>query len=332
MNWLFDNPLVNLPGPYFLVLYGFVIVSAIIVFKIVKSRLDYTGKMPLPPIPAEPDPFEIAYLRGGTNELARAATFALNQKSLVEITQNGKDIFIQQTAKANPPNLKPLERAAFNYYAAPRKPKELFQTNGLKEVLQPFATTYEARLAAQHFLTDAATKSAIGKLSVAFAAGVAGFGAYKLIVAILRGHSNYDFLILMGIVGSIILLVMSRAPRLTAHGEKYLERLQLAFEKFKFAGIDAKANRAPQPAMSFSAVDPVLLGVGIFGTTALVGSAFDNYNQAFHKTQQAQNSAGGSSSCGSGCGTSSDSSSCSSGGDGGGGCSGGCGGGCGGCS
>ena len=329
MNWLLDNPLVNLPGPYFLIFYGFVIASAIIGFKIFKSRLDFTGKIPLPPIPAEPDPFEIAYLRGGANELARAATFALNQKALIEISQNGKDTFIQQTATANPPRLNPIERAVFNYYASPRKPKELFQTSGLKEILQPFASTYEARLAAQHFLTDDATKSFVGKTSLALAASVVSLGVYKLIVAVLRGHSNYDFLIIMGIIGAIILLVMSRAPRVSELGEKYLERLQLAFEKLKFAGMYANPLQNQQQGVSFSAVDPLLLGVGIFGTTVLAGSVFDNYNQAFHKSQQAQSTSGGS--CGSGCGTSSDSSSCSSGGDGGGGCSGGCGGGCGGC-
>lgn len=324
MNWLFDNPLVNLPGPYFLIFYGFVITSAIIAFKIVKSRLDFTGKMPLPPIPAEPDPFEIAFLRGDANELARAATFALNQKGLVEISQNGKDIWIQQTMKTNPPRLNPIERAVFNYYAQPRKPKELFQKNGLKDVLQPFASTYEARLASQHLLTDDATKSLIRKSSLAFAGAIIGLGVYKLIAAVLKGHSNYDFLIPMGIVGGIILIVMSNAPRLTEHGKKYLERLQLAFEKLKFAGIVAKANQNQNPPASFSAVDPLLLSVGIFGTAALVGSPYDTYNQAFHKSQQAQSSSGG---CGSsGCGTSSDASSCSSGGDGG-----GCGGGCGGC-
>jgi uncharacterized protein (TIGR04222 family) len=324
MNWLFDNPLANLPGLYFLVFYGFVIASAIIAFKIVKSKLDFTGKMPLPPIPVEPDPFEIAYLRGGANELARAATFALNQKGLIEISQNGKDIWIQQTAKANPLRLNPIERAVFNYYSEPRKPKELFQKSGLKEILQPFASTYEARLAAQHFLIDGATKSLIGKYSLAFAAAVAGLGAYKVIAALLNGYSNVWYLIVIGAIGSFVLLAMSNAPRLTEHGKNYLERLQLAFEKFRYASKPKVQIQNQQTATTFAAVDPLLLTVGIFGTAALAGTAYDEYNRAFHKSQQAQSTSGGSG-CGSSCGTSSDSSSCSSG-DGGSGCGGGCGG------
>lgn len=325
MNWLFDNPLVNLPGPYFLILYGFVIATAAISLKIIKSKLDFTGQMPLPPIPSEPDAFEIAFLRGGSNELARAATFALNQKGMVEISQNGKDTWIQQTANANPPRLNPLEQAVFNYFAQPRKPKELFQKNGLKEILLPFSSTYEARLAAQHFLTDQRTKSQTIKIGLAFAAGIAGLGFYKLIAAVLYGSYNIGFLILFGIIGIIVLGVLGNPPRLTDHGKKYLERMQLAFEKFRYASIPKTHNQTP--ATAFAAADPLLLTVGLFGTAALAGTAFDNYNQAFHKSQQAQGSAGGSS-CGTGCGSSSDSSSCSSGGDGGGG---GCGGGCGGC-
>lgn len=325
MNWLFDNPLINLPGPYFLMFYAFAIAAAAIALKIIKSKLDFTGQMPLPPIPTEPDAFEIAFLRGGSNELARAATFALNQKGLIEISQNGKETWIQQTASANPALLNPLERAVFNYYAEPRKPKDLFQKNGLKEILQPFSSTYEARLAAQHFLTDAAAKAQVIKISLAFAAAIIGLGFYKLLAAVLYGNYNIGFLILFGFIGIIILGVMANPPRLTEHGKKYLERLQLAFEKFKYASIPKTQN---QPAATtFAAVDPLLLTVGLFGTAALAGTAYDNYNQAFHKSQQAQGSAGGSG-CGSSCGTSSDSSSCSSGGDGGGG---GCGGGCGGC-
>jgi hypothetical protein len=131
----------------------------------------------------------------------------------------------------------------------------------------------------------------------------------------------------MGAIGSFILLAMSGAPRLTEHGKKYLERLQLAFEKFKYSAKPTNSIQSQQTATTFGAIDPLLLGVGVFGTAALMGTPYDNYNQAFNKSQQAQTSGG--SSCGSGCGTSSDSSSCSSGGDGGSGCGGGCGGGCG---
>lgn len=90
MDFLFDNPLANMFGPYFVVLYTAFLVSTVIVFRISKSRLDKTAHLSLPPVPQNPDPFEIAFLRGGANELARAVIFSLNQKNLVKFINEEK--------------------------------------------------------------------------------------------------------------------------------------------------------------------------------------------------------------------------------------------------
>ena len=84
-------------GPYFWVLYSIFIVTTIIGFRILKNRLDQTAHFSLPPIPQNPDPFEIAYLRGGANELARAVIFSLNQKNLVKFIHEGKSSRIDPT-------------------------------------------------------------------------------------------------------------------------------------------------------------------------------------------------------------------------------------------
>ncbi len=123
MNWLFDNPLANLPGTYFLLLYAVVIGTALVVFNSLKSQFDQTAKMPLPPIPSEPDPFEIAYLRGGANELARSLVFALTQKSLLQIRNKEKEVWIEQAAKIDSRSLKPIERVAYDWVSTPRQPK-----------------------------------------------------------------------------------------------------------------------------------------------------------------------------------------------------------------
>ena len=65
MNFLFDNPLANMSGGWFLLLYGTIIVLTAITFKVYKSSLDWTAKLQLPLVPQTPNPFEIAYLRGG---------------------------------------------------------------------------------------------------------------------------------------------------------------------------------------------------------------------------------------------------------------------------
>ena len=324
MNWLFDNPLANLPGPTFLILYAVVIVTALIIHKIVKSRIDFTAKMPLPPIPTEPDPFEIAFLRGGANELARSAIFALTQKNLLKITNSGNISWIERTEQIESVTLKPLERTVYEWFAQPRQPKEVFVKGGLTESLRPFTTTYEARLSSQQLLTNDEMKMRLRSWTYGLAIFILGLGGYKLVAAISNGYTNVFFLILFGVAGTIILSAISNLPRLSKLGENYLERLQMAFSRL---------SSMPKPQTittnnNFSAVDPLLLTVGIFGTAALAGTAYDSYNQAFYKAQQ-NSAAGGASGCGSSCGTGSDCSSSSDSGSSDSGSS--CGGGCGGC-
>lgn len=85
MDILLDNPLASMYGPYFLVFYiGFIFIL-LLVFGSVRNRIDQTDKLALPPIPPNIDPYEIAFMRGGTNEVARSVIFALMQKGLIEM-------------------------------------------------------------------------------------------------------------------------------------------------------------------------------------------------------------------------------------------------------
>ncbi len=53
MDILLDNPLASMYGPYFLVFYiGFIVIT-LLLFGLVKTRIDKTNKLPLPPIPTE---------------------------------------------------------------------------------------------------------------------------------------------------------------------------------------------------------------------------------------------------------------------------------------
>jgi len=97
MDFLFDNPLANMDGPSFLVLYSFLIVSTIIGYRVLKKRLDQSAHFAIPPIPHNPDPFEIAYLRGGANEMARAVIFSLAQKKLLKFETDDKTSRIYKT-------------------------------------------------------------------------------------------------------------------------------------------------------------------------------------------------------------------------------------------
>ena len=322
MNFLFDNPLTNMPGGWFLLLYGSIIFLTAITFKVYKSSLDWTSKLQPPLVSQNPNPFEIAYLRGGDNEFARSLVFALVQKGFLEITNEGKKSFIRLTA--NQPNwttLSPVERSVLPWFQTTRETKEVFTSYGVTEILKPYSSTYEQQLTRHNFLTpnDVATKTRL--ISFFAWSAMTLLGIYKLLAAIQHGRKNFGFLIVFVVITTIIFYFLSKTSRLSALGKKYVERIQQAFENLKTT-VQRKISADSNADYAMNAVDPFLLTVGVFGTAALTGTLYNNYEQAFHRASVA-----GGSSCGSGCG-----SSCSSGSSGGDGGGGGCGGGgCGGC-
>jgi uncharacterized protein (TIGR04222 family) len=323
MDFLFDNPLANLYGPYFLIFYICFIVCTIIGYRVLRERIDKTAHYAIPPIPVNPDPFEIAYLRGGANELARAAVFSLNQKSLLRFANNEKTSHIYPTGfQFDKRDLKPIERTTLEWFSATRETKELFsQKDGLAVALKPYCDTFQSRLKMQNFFPDAEMTRRNNRLALKAFLIFGGLGAYKIVAALYNGYWNVFGIVFITVIGLFVLGIAAKKSRLTKLGKMYLERLQLAFERIKPSNHNLLSVTETVPSATFAAVDPFLLSVGVFGGAALAGTIYSDYNRAFERAHS--QSAASSGGCGSSCG----SSSCSSGGgDGGGGCGGGCGG------
>lgn len=334
MDWLMNNPLADMRGPRFLALYAVAITLTIIIRRVLTRQLDWTGNMAPPPIPSKPDPYEIAYLRGGVNEVTRSVVFALVQKGLLRMTPTGRDTVIErEPTPSERQQLSMIERRALDWFAGPQKASDLFKASGLSERLKPFCAEHEQRLQNEKLLTTDDTRQTARLTTLAAASGIVGLGAYKLIVAIAEGRYNVGFLILMAVVGIIVLVKVSGVPRVSRRGRAYLERLQTAFQLSKRQAMAAPALAADGANYATAhAFDPSLvLLVGVFGVGALAGTPFDYYQQSFQRASLAGNGpASSGSGCGSSCGSSDNSSSSSS--DGGSSCSSGssCGGGCGG--
>jgi uncharacterized protein (TIGR04222 family) len=319
MEFLFDNPLANLKGPMFLAFYIVFIFIILIAYPIIKSLLDRTSSVPLPPISQNPDAYEIAYLRGGANEVARSVIFSLRQKGLAQIETVGKQYFIAPTVANKTARLtNSIEQAASDWLKFSREPKEVFSASGLAEMLQPYCDNYEQKLMRQQLLADNSLQTTTSMLKAFAMISIVLLGLYKFVAALNHGRSNVLFLIIVGIIGLIVVRFFAKPARVTKLGKSYLAQLETAFDRLRTQVQYAKP--AAQSA-TFAGVDPILLSVGIFGSGVLAGSIYNDHNEAFQKSQAGSWSG---SSCGSGCG----SSSCSSGGDGGGSCGGGCGGGC----
>ncbi|NES85002.1 MAG: TIGR04222 domain-containing membrane protein, partial [Moorea sp. SIO2B7] len=143
---------------------------------------------------------------------------------------------------------------------------------------------------------------------------ILGLDGYKLIVALAKGYSNVEFLIIIGLVSLCILLFGCKTPHLSVRGTKYLQQLQQAFNGLKSKiKDDYIANDDPE----------TMLLIATFGVGVLAGTDYADFEQMFrpatvsrsNSRSNSSSSCGGGSSCGSSCG---------------GGCGGGCGG-CGGC-
>ena len=330
MDWM-NNPIANMYGPHFLLFYGVVIVLTLVGCWWTLRRRDLTGVLPVPPVPSEPDPYEIAYLRGGEEEVTRVVMLSLTQRGYLQASTSRIEHAL------NHPDLRHLseiERAVFDWFSSLRATEGIFQSKEYPSRINAYCGRYQQRLQSEQLIMPEESERLImpeedesdtrtlmrspsqmlveawKKVRFAGVAVILGLGGYKLAVALARGRYNVFFLIIMAVVGLIVLFKTCRLPRITRRGRAYLERLEQVFGQLK----DRPATSAA------SAADMTLpLVVGLFGSAVLAGTAFDYYRQEFKEPRSSWSSGGGwVGGCGGGCG-----------GDGG-GCGGGCGG-CGGC-
>ena len=310
MDQIFHNPIAEMYGPQFLLFYAVVILITCAACWMTLRRLDRTNRLPVLAVPSDPDPYEIAYLRGGENELIRSVIFGLILKGFLRVNQSKKEPLIERTERSpEQRQLLPLERRVLDEFTSPKKPSAIFRSSVLYEVEGP-AAAYEQRLRREHLLMPAEVRQAATQIWLAGMAVVAGLGGYKLFIALSKGRHNVAFLIAMGVVSLIVLALICRAPRLSRRGRAYIERLQLAFEKLK---SQAKMNRTTDLSTSGTGVDqtPLLL-MGLFGVGALAGTAYDYYPQTFRRatttsgvscgSYDASSGNSGCSGCGGGCG------------------------------
>lgn len=327
MDFLLDNPIAWLEGTAFIVLFIVYCISIIAVLAVAKSNLDNTDKLPIPAIPPEVDPYEVAYLRGGANELARSVIFSLMQKGFVAIVNDGKTGRIRTVENVDRSgSLTEVERTALAWVGFEREAKDVFDSrSGLVEQMELQSARYQIELANRQFLTPDDLTARAKKYAWTAAALIAGLGGYKVFASVMAGRFNIIFTIVITVIAFVVAMTVGRLPRATKLGKQYLERLRLAFEGLIYTSqkpyIGANAQRPALAESGHAGIDPLLISVGVFGTGILAGTMFAGYNDAFARAQKESGSGGGG--CGSSCGSGS---SCSSGcgsGCGGGGCGGG---------
>lgn len=327
---LLDNPVTRLYGPNFLLVYAALIGVAL--YFAWRARRDALrgenglGFAPPPPVPTDPDPMEIAWLRGGRNEAARLAMFNLHRKGYLEVDEKTGRLAPKPGWPDKPEaSLDKCEHLVLKWFGEAARPGETLANRTaaeeLDEELEPMRSRLErAGLA----IGEEDYRRIVGARTGAIFM-IAGIGAMKLAAALLNGYRNVWFLIPMLIAGTIAAAVVARPTRLTERGRRYLRSLQVAFRglKSQARGEFAEGRPASSGASSGFGLAPSLatgLAFAVFGPTILANTGYE----AFGKTIQPVGAGTGGADGGY------YGSSCSSGGGGDGGGGGGCGG-CGGC-
>lgn len=308
MSWLLHNPVASMPGPIFLFFYTVVIVLAWFFIRKRQRQLVENEHFEALPLPPNPDPYAIAYLRGGEKAVADLALLRLLQDGALKVID--KQIK-QNTAYVDNPMepLTTLERKVYEHFAQS-------STSTLDTLVKNDCLQYQ-KSAIKHGLLfedshllfkQRRAESLIRRSKYAILA----LGLYKLLAALINGHQNIIFLVIL-ILGVLLGFSLSlrgfyNEQRLTAKGKDLLDRFSRSLPPAKDNPNDFSLQM-----LCFAALG--------FASTAVFAEHFALLNSA-----RIPSSAGSGSNTSSDAGGCTSTSGCSSSGCSGGGCSSGCGG------
>jgi uncharacterized protein (TIGR04222 family) len=291
----------TMPGPQFLILYGCVIALTLAVCRWMWQRADSTAELPSVLVPSEPDPYEIAYLRGGERELSRVLLVNLMKRGYLYVT-NPKEQRIERTRRdLDAASLTRIERRLFDWFSKPRQVEELFKDASPQ--LEADCEPYRQRLESERLLAPPDAQDAAWRVRLVGGSVMVSLGAYKLLTALAANRPNVWFLIGMGIASLVMLAMLCPVPRLSNRGRAYLKSLQVAFEPLKPLQIAFEPLKQQNLAVVRSGAESTLiLLVGLFGVGVLNGTAYSSYTELFPKASSSSSDGCGScSGCG-GCG------------------------------
>jgi len=283
------NPF-DLSGPEFLVFYTAVALMVIIALKLAIDEAEGGAPRALP----LNDPYQIAWLRGGTREAARIAVLSLTDRGLLKVSGDN----LVNLSSAQSVVREPIERAILARCAQSGTAATAFLDD---PAVERACAPYRARLERLQLMPDAAMRAHRYRwLAVAIAILLA-VSLSKIVIAFGRGRYNVEFLIILMALGLWAVCFLVRRPR-TQLGNRMLKDLRRFFGALRQRAATIRPGAITSDAMLLAAV---------FGISALPATGFADFLRVYKKA--ASSGGGCGSSCGSGCG-----------GGGGGGC-GGCG-------
>lgn len=286
------NPF-DLHGPEFLIffaLYG----SIILLFIRHKIRLNESSTE-VPKLSLT-DPYEIAFLRNGEDEVIRICTLSLLDRGLLELTN--ANILKTKIGISVENARRPVEQKILTKFIEPTEFKKIFEDEELKKI----CLEYEEGFVKNNLYASPRKMAFRLKFVSLGIVLIGGVGVVKILIAISRGHHNLLFLVFL-LLAYLFILGRFFLKKRTSLGDQVLEDLKNLFKNLK------ERSFALSPG---GLTNEVALVAAVFGVSVLSKQNFPFIQQLFPQANPYTNTSCGSS-CGSSCG------------------GGGCGGGCGGC-
>jgi uncharacterized protein (TIGR04222 family) len=285
------NPF-DLSGPAFLVFYICLALMVIIALKLAIDEAEGGAPRALP----LSDPYQIAWLRGGTPEAARIAVLSLTDRGLLAVSGDN----LVNLSAAPSVVREPIERAILARCAqSGTRATAVLVDPAVERACAP----YRARLERLQLMPDAAMRARRYRWLAVAAALLLGVALGKIVIALGRGRYNVVFLVILVVIGLWAVWRLVRRPR-THLGNRMVKDLRRLFRALRQRAATIRPGAMTSDAMLLAAV---------FGISALPATGFVDFLRVYKKAASSGDGCG--SSCGSGCG---------GGGGGGGGC-GGCG-------
>lgn len=294
MNWPFVD-IIQMSGPNFLVLYAVMVIATVAMCRWAVRRQDRTAELAPALVPISANPIEIAYLRGGPNEVVRLLIVDLLRRGWLNVLDGEPQLLFRSQPSGQDDRCTTTESHFLSWFSSPRSVQETFGQASVLWQVEADCAPHRERLLAEELLASSSATQAAWPVIVVGGVVIVGLAGLKLLTALQADRPNVVFLIMVGVVGLAMLWAFSRPPRLTARGRDYIRRLREAY---------GSADRKYHDTTDTEASHWIPLLVGLYGVGILAETSSHAYAGLFPKvsTSGFELSTDGCASCGSTCG------------------------------
>lgn len=291
------NPF-DFSGPEFLAFYIIFVLFWGILFRVI---IQMASPSKITDMSIVKDPYAIAYLNGGIGELVRVVIVSLIDRDLLNVSGDT----VKSTKNALQFVQKRIEQAVVKATSEENSVDKIVSDS----IVNMEADVYQMYLEEKGYLYSGRHKTTLTNLQILAYGGVVLMALTKIFIALGRGRTNIEFLILCA-VGAVFYIKFLVHPTKTTAGQNVILHLSDILKNSRMRIYNLQKG----------ATNELALIVAVFGITILPPEAFPYSKTLFARSWKSDQ--GTTASCGSSCSSScSSSSSC-----GGGGCGGGCGG------